>query len=110
MQTRLSVFEDTVGFRLLPSISGPPYGLWRLLMTVTVCLLVSAALEYRIRKALKDHRGFRGAEKGTRPKVPRPLRLPCFLGIRLLRLSGIGTFVLNLDAQHLHLLRLLGFG
>jgi len=32
-----------------------PERIMALLMVMTVCLLVYAALEYRIRKALKDH-------------------------------------------------------
>ena len=80
-----------------------------LLMVMTVCLLGYAVLEYRLLKALKDHDATFPHQKG--PPVQNPTArwvFPYFVGIHLLRMRGEGAFVLHLNAQHLHLLRLLG--
>jgi transposase len=86
-----------------------PERIMSLLMVMTVCLLVYAALEYRIRKTLKAHQATFPNQKG------RPVQNPTvrwvfqyFVGIHLLRVPGQGTFVLNLNDQHQQLLRLLG--
>ena len=57
-----------------------------LLMVMTVCLLVYAALEYRIRTALFYY----------------------FVGIHVLFIPGQSYIVMNLTEEHLHLLQLLG--
>jgi transposase len=86
-----------------------PERIMALLMVMTVCLLVYAALEYRIRKALKDH------ETTFPNQTGQPVQNPTarwvfqyFVGIHLLRIRGEGAFVLNLNDQHQQLLRLLG--
>jgi transposase len=86
-----------------------PERIMALLMVMTVCLLVYAALEYRIRKALKDHEATFPNQKG------QPIQNPTarwvfqyFVGIHLLRIPGEGAFVLNLRDQPQQLLRLLG--
>jgi transposase len=86
-----------------------PERIMALLMVMTVCLLVYAALEYRIRKALKDHEATFPDQKGQPVQNP-PARwvFQYFVGIHLLRIRGEGAFVLNLNDQHQHLLRLLG--
>ena len=86
-----------------------PKRIMALLMVMTVCLLVYAALEYRICKALKDHQTTFPNQKGQ-PIQNTTARwvFQYFVGIHLLRIRGEGACVLNLNAQHLHLLRLLG--
>jgi hypothetical protein len=80
-----------------------------LLMIMTVCLLVYAALEYRIRKVLKAQQATFPNQKG------QPIQHPTarwvfqyFVGIHLLLRPGEWPLVLNLNDTHEHLLRLLG--
>jgi transposase len=86
-----------------------PQRIMALLMVMTVCLLVYAALEYRIRTALKARQGTFPDQKG------RPIQNPtarwvfqCFVGIHLLLIPREWPLVLNLTATHEHLLHLLG--
>jgi transposase len=88
-----------------------PERIMALLMVMTVCLLVDAALEYRIRKALKDHDATFPDQKG------QPIQNPTarwvfhyFVGIHLLCLPDLTQWplVLNLNDEHRKLLRLLG--
>ena len=80
-----------------------------LLMVMTVCLLVYAALEYRIRKVLKDHDATCPNQQGQPVQNPTARWVfQYFVGIHLLRIRGEGAFVLNLNDQHQQLLRLLG--
>ena len=86
-----------------------PERIMALLMVMTVCLLVYAALEYRIRKTLKDQDATFPNQKGQPVQNPTARWVfQYFVGIHLLRLRGEGAFVLNLNAQHQQLLRLLG--
>jgi len=86
-----------------------PERIMALLMVMTVCLLVYAALEYRIRKALKDHEATFPNQKGQPVQNPTARWVfQYFVGIHLLRIPGEGAFVLNLKDQHQQLLRLLG--
>jgi transposase len=86
-----------------------PERIMALLMVMTVCLLVYAALEYRIRQALKAH-------EATFPnQTGQPIQNPTarwvfqyFGGIHLLLMPGQWPLVLNLTETHEHLLRLLG--
>jgi transposase len=80
-----------------------------LLMVMTVCLLVYAALEYRIRQALKEHAATFPDQKG------QPIQNPTarwvfhyFVGIHLLFIPGQLPLVLNLTEKHDQLLQLLG--
>ena len=80
-----------------------------LLMVMTVCLLVYAALEYRIRQALKDH------ETTFPHQTGKPVQNPTarwvfhdFVGVHLLLIAGQWPQVLNLTEAHQHLLQLLG--
>jgi transposase len=80
-----------------------------LLMVMTVCLLVYAALEYRIRKALSDHEATFPDQKGKR--IPNPTArwvFHYFVGIHWLCQVGHWPIVLNLTEEHANLLRLLG--
>jgi transposase len=86
-----------------------PERIMALLMVMTVCLLVYAALEYRIRQALKDHDATFPDQKG------KPVQNPTarwvfhyFVGIHLLSVSGQWPLVLNLTEEHCNLLKLLG--
>jgi hypothetical protein len=74
-----------------------------------VCLLVYAALEYRIRKALKDHEATFPHQTGKRIQHPTARWVfHDFVGIHLLCQVGQWPIVLNLTEDHQHLLRLLG--
>ena len=86
-----------------------PERIMALLMVMTVCLLVYAALEYRIRKALKDHEATFPDQKGNRIQNPTARWVfHYFVGIHLLFFPGQWPIVLNLTAEHQHLLQLLG--
>jgi transposase len=86
-----------------------PERIMALLMVMTVCLLVYAALEYRIRQALKAHEATFPNQKGKRIQHPTARWvLQYFVGIHLLCQAGQWPIVLNLTEEHQHLLRLLG--
>ena len=86
-----------------------PQRLMALLLVMTVWLVVYAAVEYRLRTALK-------AQQTTFPNQQgQPIQHPTarwgfqsFVGIHLLFRPGDGPLVLNLTDMHEHLLRLLG--
>ena len=81
-----------------------------LLMVMTVCLLVYAALEYRIRQVLQDHDATFPNQQG------QPVQNPTarwvfhdFVGIHVLRIPGPwDPLVVNLTEPHQSLLQLLG--
>jgi transposase len=86
-----------------------PERIMALLMVMTGCLLVYAALEYRVRKALTEHNATFPDQKG------KPIQHPTarwvfhyFVGIHVLLIPGQWPLVLNLTEEHQHLLRLLG--
>ena len=80
-----------------------------LLMVMTVCLLVYAGLEYRIRKALREHAATFPDQKGKRIQHPKTRWVLQYLvGIHWLCQAGQWPLVLNLTEEHQHLLRLLG--
>ena len=86
-----------------------PERIMALLMVMTVCLLVYAALEYRIRKALKDHEATFPDQKSKRIQNPTARWVfHYFVGIHVLYIPGQGLMILNLTDEHLHLLQLLG--
>jgi transposase len=86
-----------------------PARIMALLMVMTVCLLVYAALEYRIRQALKDHAATFPNQKGKRSPNPTARWVfQYFAGIHLLCQAGQWPIVLNLTEEHQSLLRLLG--
>jgi transposase len=88
-----------------------PERIMALLMVMTVCLLVYAALEYRIRNALKDHNATFPNQKGQPVQNPTARWVfHYFVGIHLLLLPDLGQWpvVLNLPEEHQQLLRLLG--
>jgi transposase len=80
--------------------------LWRVM---TVCLFVYAALEYRLRQALKDHAATFPDQKGKRSQRPTARWvLPYFVGSHVLCQAGQWPLGLHLPAEHQHVLRLLG--
>jgi transposase len=86
-----------------------PERIMALLMVMTVCLLVYAALAYRIRQTLKAHHATCPNQQG--PPVQHPTArwvFQDFVGLHLLRVPGQGAFGLHLKDQHQQLLRLLG--
>jgi transposase len=86
-----------------------PERIMALLMVMTVCLLVYAALEYRIRRALKEQGATFPNQKGQPVQNPTARWvLHYFVGIHLLLLPGQWPLVLNLTEVHQQLLRLLG--
>jgi transposase len=86
-----------------------PERIMALLMVMTVCLLVYAALEYRMRTALKEHEATFPDQKGKRIQTPTARWVfHYFVGIHILYIPGQGLLVLNLTDEHLHLLQLLG--
>ena len=86
-----------------------PARIMALRMVMTVCWLVYAAVEYRIRKALKEHAATFPHQTG------QPIQNPTarwvfqyFVGIHLRLTPGQWPLVLKLTEEHQHLLRLLG--
>ena len=86
-----------------------PERIMALLMVMTVCLLVYAALAYRIRQALKEHGATFPDQTGKRIQNPTA-RWVChyFVGIHVLYSPGQGLMMLNLTDEHWHLRQLLG--
>jgi transposase len=87
-----------------------PARIMALLMVMTVCLLVYAALEYRIRKALQDHDATFPNQKGQPVQNPTARWVfQSFVGIHVLHIPGQwDSVVVNLTEQHQQLLELLG--
>ena len=80
-----------------------------LLMIMTVCLLVYAALEYRIRTALKDQGATFPDQKGKPTQTPTARWVfHYFVGIHVLFIPQQWPIVINLTEEHQHLLQLLG--
>jgi hypothetical protein len=79
------------------------------LLVMTVCVRVDAALEDRIRQALKEPGATFPQHKGQPVQHPTARWvLHSFVGIHLLRLPGPWPLVLNLTEVHQQLLWLLG--
>ena len=78
-------------------------------MVLTVCVWVYAALEERIRQALNAHEATFPDQQGKRIRNPTARWvLQYFVGVHVLCQAGQWPIVLNLTAEHQHLLRLLG--
>ena len=86
-----------------------PERIMALLMVMTVCLLVYAAREYRLRKALTDHGGTFPDQKGQPTQNP-PARwvFHSFVGIHVLLIPQPWPIVINLAEEHRNLLQRLG--
>jgi transposase len=86
-----------------------PSLLMALMMVMTVCLLVYAALEYRIRQSLKEKKQTFPNQKGKTTPNPTAQRVfQYFVGIHLVVLRPSQVIVSNLDEHHRNLLALLG--
>jgi transposase len=86
-----------------------PERIMALLIGMTVCLLVYAALEYRIRKALQDQGATFPNPKGQPGQNPTARWVFQYVvGIHVLLIPGEGPLVLNLADEHQRVLRLLG--
>ena len=86
-----------------------PERIMALLMVMTVCLLVSTALEYRIRTTLKDHKATFPDQKGKRIANPTARWVfQYFVGIHVLLTPEPWPVLLNLTEEHQQLLALLG--
>ena len=86
-----------------------PERIMALLMVMTVCLLVYAALEYRIRAALKEQEATFPDQKGKRIQNPTARWVfQYFVGIHVLYLPQQWPIVINLTEEHQHLLQRLG--
>jgi transposase len=86
-----------------------PERIMALLMVMTVCLLVYAALEYRIRQALQGHNATFPNQSGKHVQNPTARWVfHYFVGIHLLITPGQWPIVLNLTDEHRNLLQLLG--
>lgn len=87
-----------------------PERIMALLMIMTLCLMVYAALEYRIRKELKER------ELTVLNQVKKPTNRPTarwifqwFVGIHVLCMDGQSMGVLNLEDRHWQIINLLGY-
>src|SRR4029450_9462160 len=73
-----------------------PQRIMALLMVMTLCWLVYAALEYRIRTALKEHGATFPDQKGKRMQNPTARwGFHYFVGIHVLFIPGQGLMILN---------------
>jgi transposase len=87
-----------------------PERIMALLMVMTVCLLVYAALESRLRTVLKDHGATFPDQKGNPTQTPTARWVfQYFVGIHVLLIPGQwDDLVVNLPEAHQSLLRRLG--
>lgn len=86
-----------------------PQRIMALLMIMTICLLVYAALEYRLRQALVNTHTTVPDQKGKptqRPTMRWVFQL--FTGIHVLLIADQAAMVLNLKPPQLQVIRLLG--
>jgi transposase len=86
-----------------------PQRIMALMMIMTLCLMVYAALEYRIRQALADHECVFPNQKNQPTTTPTARWVfHYFTGIHLLIIAQLNSLVLNLNEHHIALLTLLG--
>jgi transposase len=86
-----------------------PKRIMALLMVMTLCLLVYAALEYRLRQALKNAQQMFPNQKGQPVENPTMRWIfQLFVGVHLLIIQQVQTLVLNLKGHHRQVLQLLG--
>jgi transposase len=87
-----------------------PERIMALLMIMTLCLMVYAALEYRIRQGLQQQ-GQTVLNQVNKP-TDRPTArwiFHCFVGIHILLQDGQRVAILNLEEQHWDIINLLGY-
>jgi transposase len=86
-----------------------PERIMALLMVMTVCLLVYAALEHRLRWALSEHDETFPDQKGRATQRPTARWVfHAFVGIHVLLGVTDKPMILNLQAHHLRLLKAMG--
>jgi transposase len=86
-----------------------PKRIMALMMVMTLCLLVYAALEYRIRQALKQHDQTFPNQKGQPTRTPTARWVfQFFTGIHLLAIAQEQVLVLNMNEHQHRLLAVLG--
>ncbi len=86
-----------------------PKRIMALLMVMTLCLLVYAALQHRIRQSLSEQQQSFPDQKGKPTQRPTARWVfQCFVGIHLLVIDSQQQLVLNLKDHHQQLLALLG--
>ena len=86
-----------------------PKRIMALMMVMTLCLLVYAALEYRLRQALNQHDQTFPHQKGQPTRTPTARWVfQCFTGIHLLVIAQAQSLVLNLNEPQRQLLAVLG--
>jgi transposase len=86
-----------------------PQRIMALMMVMTLCLLVYAALEYRIRQGLNEKDIFLPDQKGKPTKGPTARWIfQTFEGIHLLIIKDLQCVVLNMSEYHQRVLTLLG--
>jgi len=86
-----------------------PERIMALLMVMTVCLLVYAALEYRLRQALREQNETFPDQKGRPTQHPTARWVfHVFVGIHVLLSATDKPLILNLQEHHLRLLKVMG--
>ena len=86
-----------------------PTRIMALMAVMTLCLMVYAALEHRIRQGLAEHRQTFPDQKGKPAECPTARWVfQFFTGIHVLLVGQNAEVVLNLNAHHQALLTLLG--
>ena len=87
-----------------------PERIMALLMIMTMCLMVYAALEYRIRQGLQQqgHTVLNQSKKPTDRPTARWI-FHCFVGIHILLQDGQRVGILNLEERHRDIINLLGY-
>lgn len=87
-----------------------PERIMALLMVMTLCLMVYAALEYRIRQGLQQHGQTVLNQRNTPTDRPTARWIfHCFVGIHILLHGGHRVGVLNLEERHWTIINLLGY-
>lgn len=87
-----------------------PERIMALLMIMTMCLMVYAALEYRIRQGLQQHG--RTVLNQLNTPTDRPTArwiFHCFVGIHILFQDGQRVGILNLEERQWDIINLLGY-
>ena len=88
-----------------------PERITALMMVMTLCLMVYAALEHRIREALKENNETFPDQKGKLIANPTARWVfQFFSGIHVLIIENLNEIVLNINNFHLALLNMLGVG
>ena len=87
-----------------------PERIMALLMIMTLCLMVYAALEYRIRRGLQQQ-GNTVLNQVNKPTDTPTVRwiFHCFVGIHILFQDDQRVGILNLEEQHWKIINLLGY-